>query len=196
MESELLQNISFNKKMPGLCEYRLVVCPDKTVKDQLIVEKHLFYSQFTEPESKQVNPCIEVAGFLAKEEMEETIIRWMHRIISAQKKFRVTLDKFNGIEPHTIFLRVQNQQPFQQLTKQLQVVDEYVRSYGCPEMCFIKRPHVTIAAQLTEAIYRKAESVYATRSFQASFEVNELILLRKQPSFEGCKQVNVFGLQP
>ena len=196
MESGLVQNISFNKKIHGLSEYLLVVCPDKTVKEQLIVEKQLFYTQFAEPVSIQVNPFIEVAGFLAKEEMEETIIRWMHRIISAQKKFRVTLDRFNGIEPHTIFLRVQNQQPFQQLTKELLVVDEYVKSYGCPEMCFIKRPHITIAEQLSEAIYRKAESIYATRNFQASFEVNELILLRKQPSFEGCKQVNVFGLQP
>ena len=90
MESGVMQNISFNKKMHGLCEYRLVVCPDKTVKEQLIVEKQLFYTQFAEPVSKQINPFIEVAGFLAKEEMEETIIRWMHRIISAQKKFRVT----------------------------------------------------------------------------------------------------------
>jgi 2'-5' RNA ligase len=128
--------------------------------------------------------------------MEETIIRWMHRVISTKKSFRVTLDQYGAFRPHTIYLRVQEHQPFQQLARELKVVDQYIRSNGCPEMKLISNPHLTIARRLEQTTYQEAVAVYAEKTFHASFEVKELLLLKRQHQFDGCKQVNVFGLQP
>ncbi|MES2004511.1 MAG: 2'-5' RNA ligase family protein [Bacteroidota bacterium] len=196
METGLATNRSFSTPVNQFYEYLLVAHPDAEVYARVMEEKQWFTMQYKEAIAVKTKPHITVANFLAKEEMEATIIRWMHRIISNQNHFRVTLDKYSGFKPHTIYLRVQDHAPFQQLAKELKVVDQYVRGYGCPEMHLINRPHVTIARKLPESIYHQAEMEYAQKEFHASFEVSELVLLRRSHEFDGCKQVNVFGLRP
>lgn len=196
METGTATSKSFSTQLGGVGEYLLVVHPDAAVYAQVMTEKQSFSTQYKEPIAIKTKPHITVANFLAKEEMEETIIRWMHRIISVQKSFTVILDQYSGFKPHTIYLRVQDHQPFQQLAKELKVVDQYVRSSGCPEMHLIKYPHLTIARRLVGNTYDQAIADYSTKSFYASFEVKDLILLRRQHQFDSCKQVNVFGLTP
>lgn len=195
METGLVKNRTFSSQV-SMYEYLLVAHPDETVYAQVMAEKENFSAQYKAPIAGKTKPHITVANFLAMEAMEETLIRWMHRIISTQKKFKVTLDKYSGFANHTIYLRVQDHQPFQQLAKELKVVDQYVRSNGCPEVHLITRPHLTIARRLPENIYHAAANEYAQKNFYASFEVKELLLLRRQHQFDSCKQVNVFGLQP
>ncbi|MEO7531251.1 MAG: 2'-5' RNA ligase family protein, partial [Sediminibacterium sp.] len=132
METGLAQNRLFSAPVNSLHEYLLVAHPDAAVYEQVMAEKQLFTRQYKESVAIKTKPHITVANFMAKEEMEPTIIRWMHRVISTQKKFKVTLDKYSGFPPHTIYLHVQDHEPFKQLAKELQVVDQYVRSYGCP----------------------------------------------------------------
>ena len=196
METGLVRDRPFHAPVQQFFEYLLVAKPDAAVHDKLIQEKQRFTLQYHAPIAEKTKPHITVANFLAKEEMESTIIRWMHRIISNQQRFRVTLDRYCGYKPHTIYVRVQDHQPFQQLARELQVVDQYVRGYGCPEMRLITRPHMTIARRLSASVYQQAEADYAQKDFQASFEVNELVLLRRTHQFDACKQVNVFGLRP
>lgn len=197
MDTGAVTNKTFSSpQVNGFWEYLLVARPDAVVYAQVMEEKQNFSAQYRDPVAIKTKPHITVANFLAKEEMEATIIRWMHRIISSQKSFRVTLDQYSGFKPHTIYLRVQDHAPFQQLTKELKVVDQYVRSYGCPEMYLINRPHLTIARRLKDSTYQQAIAEYAQKIFHASFEVKDLVLLRRQHQFDACKQVNVFGLQP
>lgn len=196
METGLAKNHSIRTPTGGFFEYLLIANPDATVYAQVMEEKKLFTDRYLLQVAVKTKPHITVANFLAREEMEPTLIRWMHRVISTQKKFKVTLDRYSGFAPHTIYLRVQDHEPFKQLAKELQVVDQYIRSYGCPAVKLITRPHLTIARRLPEDIYRKAEQVYAQKDFHASFEVNQLLLLRREHQFDTCKQVNVFGLQP
>lgn len=180
----------------GRYEYLLVAHPDSTVYAQVMAEKQFFSAQFNTAVAIKTKPHITVANFLAFESMEETIIRWMHRIISTKKSFRVTLDQYGAFRSHTIYLRVQDHEPFKQLARELKVVDQYVRSNRCPEMRLITNPHLTIARRLEQGVYQQAVSVYAEKTFHASFEVKDLVLLRRQHQFDSCKQVNVFGLTP
>ena len=195
METGLVKNRTFSAQV-CMYEYLLVAHPDASVHERVMAEKQFFSAQYKEQIAVKTKPHITVANFLAMEAMEETLIRWMHRIISAQKKFKVTLDKYSGFANHTIYLRVQDHQPFQQLAKELKVVDQYVKGSGCPEMHLITRPHLIIARRLPENVYHQAATAYAQKDFEASFEVKELLLLRRQHQFDTCKQINVFGLQP
>jgi 2'-5' RNA ligase len=196
MEAGTAISKTFAGPQVQLWEYLLVAHPDDAVYPQVMAEKQAFSARYKTQMAIKTKPHITVANFMAKEEMEGTIIRWMHRIISAQKIFTVTLDRYNGFKPHTIYLQVQDHQPFQQLAKELKVVDQYVRSYGCPEMHLGRFPHLTIARRLPDATFEQAIADYAGKSFHASFEVKELVLLRRQHQFDSCKQVNVFGLTP
>jgi 2'-5' RNA ligase len=181
---------------PGVCEYLLVVSPETAVYTQVQAEKQFFSTQFGQEMAAKLKPHITVADFVATEQMEETIIRWMHRVISAQQSFEVTLDRYGAFRPHTIYLNVQNQQPFMELARQLKVVDQFIQSYGCPPIKLVSHAHLTIARSLDAFTYQQAVQHYAAQNFTASFAVQELVLLKRRHQFDACKQVNVFRLRP
>lgn len=148
-----------------LYEYLLVVHPDSDVYEKIQLEKQCFYNEFKEKVAIKAKPHITVANFLARESMEETLIRWIQRICNLRERFTVTLNNYSGFPPHTIYLRIQNEQPFQQLAKELNVINTYVSSCSCPPMKFISKPHLSIARRLPEEIYFKALTQYAHKSF-------------------------------
>ena len=177
-------------------EYLLVVNPNSAVNKKVMCEKQFFYDEYKEMDALKTKPHITLANFLAKEEMEETLIKWIQRICSNQQSFDVTLNNYSGFAAHTIYLRVQNVVTFQMLAKELKIVNTYVSSCACPPMKIISKPHVSIAATLSKEVYFKALTQYAHKSFHESFMVNELLLLKRKHQYDPCKPVNVFGLQP
>lgn len=194
MQPSLLSTIKLSGEY--LYEYLLVAHPDTAVYEKIEAEKQSFYNEFKEKVAVKTKPHITLANFLAKESMEETLIRWIQRICNLNERFTVTLNNYSGFPPHTIYLRVQNEKPFQQLAKELKAVNTYVGSCLCPPMKLISKPHLTIAGRLSEDVYFKALTQYAHRSFHESFVVNELLLLRRENQFDKCKPINVFGLPP
>lgn len=128
--------------------------------------------------------------------MEDTLIRWVQRICNSYKCFELTLNNYSGFPPHTIYLRVQDPHPFRQLMQQLRSIDEFIRSSGCPPANLITRPFLSIAGGLTEQVYNQAMPDYSRRTFHDSFRVDELVLLKRTHSFDACKTVNIFRLQP
>lgn len=196
MEQEAVQStISFNN-FRGMHEYLLVIHPDEEVYNKVAVEKKCFYDQYRQKVSVKTKPHITVANFMAREEMEETLIRWIQRVSSQQKSFLVTLNNYSGFPPHTIYLRVQDHLPFKQLATQLKVIDSYVRSNGCPAVTLINRPHLSIARRLPQDVYEKALIDYSQKTFCESFTVHELVLLRRAHQFDPCKVINIFRLLP
>jgi 2'-5' RNA ligase len=197
MKTENLSPLRLLQETYGheLYEYLLIANPDTNVFEKVMAEKQSFYDEYKEKVAIKTKPNITVADFLAKEAMEETIIRWIQRICNNQKSFTVTLNNYSGFPPHTIYLRVQNAVPFQQLAKELRVVSTYVSSCACPPMKLIANPHVSIARRLPEEVYFKALAQYARKSFHESFVVNELLLLKRKHQYESCKPVNVFAFQ-
>lgn len=183
--------------LPHECyEYLLVINPAKDVNKKLVAEKQMFYDDFNQKAAINTKPHIIVASFIAKEGMENTIVRWMQRICSKQKSFTVTLNNYGGFPPDTIYLRIQDEAPFRRLAKELSVVNAYINSSSCPPMLVTPRPHVSVADNLSEEIFFKALTQYAHKSFHESFLVNELLLLKRKDGFEAPKPVIVFALQP
>ena len=160
------------------------------------MEKENFHLQYMQKKQAPKSSTILVAGFLAKESMEETLIRWIQRICSLQKSFTVTLNNYSGFPPHTIYLRVQDHEPFRKLAQQLKIINEYIQSNGCPEVSLVTKPYLSIAKQLPEKVYEKAMLDYSQRLFFETFKAGELVLLRKSDDINSCKLVNVFRMLP
>ena len=181
---------------PGIYEYLLVASPDADTAARVMAEKQFFSAQFNKPIAAKTKPHITVASFLATEPMEETIMRWMHRVISAKQCFTVTLDQYGAFRPHTIYLKVQDHQPFRDLARGLRVLDQFIQGYGCPKMHLVDNAHLTIARQLDALTYRAAVQCYSQKNFAASFPVQELVLLRRKDQFDACRQLTIFRLRP
>lgn len=177
-------------------EYLLVIHPDMEVYSKVIAEKQRFHEQYRAKTGSRAKPHITVAGFIAKESMEETLIRWIQRVCSGQKSFTVTLNNYSGIPPHTVYLRVQDHLPFNLLTQKLRVINEYVQSNGCPPVKWASRPHLSISGRLPEEVYEQAMREYAQKIFCETFTAGELVLLRRNHAADSCKIINIFGLLP
>jgi 2'-5' RNA ligase len=177
-------------------EYLLVIYPNGDLQEKLLEEQQQFSADYGLQMTVRNKPHITVAAFQAGEIMEDTLIRWVQRICNSYKSFELTLNNYSGFPPHTIYLRVQDPHPFRQLMQQLRSIDEFIRSSGCPPANLISKPFLSIAGGLTEQLYNKAMPDYSRRSFHDSFQVEELVLLKRTHSFDACKTVNIFRLQP
>jgi 2'-5' RNA ligase len=196
MQQHSLQPLAQLQEGQGFYEYSLVAHPNEEVNSKLQLVKESFFDIYKERISIETKPHVTIANFLARDIMEETFIRYLHRIIGAQESFPVTLNNYSGFPPHTVYVRVQDHQPFKQLAASLKIIDHYIRSNGCPEMKFIIRPHLSIARRLPARIYEKAMLDYSQQTFHESFVVNELVLLRRLHEFDSCKQISTFHLLP
>lgn len=197
MEAALVKSLPLlAANQNNVLEYLLVASPDDNVHNRIVEVKQAFFDVYKHKLAIKTRPHITVASFLAKESMEETLIRYIHRVCSQHKSFTVTLNNYSGFPPHTIYVRVQDAEPLRRLAVQLKVVDEYIQSNGCPPATLIYRPHLTIARGLDENLYNKAMLDYSQRSFHESFRLNELVLLKRSNQFDTCKQVNVFRFYP
>ena len=180
----------------GVFEYLLVANPDQNVYNKVMLEKQFFTDRYKEKMAVKTKPHITVAHFHAMEPMEETCIKWIQRICSQYQSFTVALNNFSGFPAHTVYLRVQNPQPFRQLAKQFKVIENYVRSNDMPAAKLITTAHVTIAENLSEEIYSKAIIEYSHRDFHAEFFATELILLKRINQYYPCEKVMVFRFLP
>lgn len=191
----MVQKEGFGFHAPRFYEYLLVVHPNEETFNQLKAEKEIFSSEYNASIAKKTLPHITVANFLAKETMEETLIKWMHKIISSQQSFDVMINNFSGFpSSKTVYARIQNHEPFKQLATSLKTINSYINDNGFPNAKLINHPHLSIARSLQQNVYDKAVMDYSRKTFNASFTVNELILLKRQNQFDKCKQVSVFRL--
>ncbi len=177
-----------------LFEYLLVTTPSNEVYKQMVEEKQYFFDRYGEGVSIKTKPYITIANFLAKKAMEETIIRWMNRAIGTLPRFSVLLNNYGGFPPHTIYVRVQQQQPFKQLANALQSINHYVCSNDCPPMHLVSKPQLIIARKLSLSVFERAIMDYSQKTFSGSFEMKELVLLRRQHQFDACKKLTSFQL--
>lgn len=179
----------------GMEEYHLLVQPGLDICAMIKAEKQYLYDQFPEYNTG-TGPEIVLGVFLAREAMEETLIRWIQRVCVRSASFMVSLNNYSSFPPHTIYLRVQDHHPFVELTKQLNIIDEYIRSGGSPGVRWHNRPYLNIGGRLTEAQYEKAIREYAPKTFNVSFLASELILVKRRSVAETGKLVNRFHLLP
>ncbi|RYY57803.1 MAG: hypothetical protein EOO09_00830 [Chitinophagaceae bacterium] len=186
-----------NSKTPkNLYRYSLQVVPAGEMAAVLGEEKTKFSAEYPQHRGNGCPPVVTIGEFHAREEMEETIIRWLQRITGEQKSFGVTLNNFSGSPMHSVFIRIQDAGPIRELITQLEPIDEYVQGYDCPPVHFMRQPHVAIAENLREGLYVQAIADYARRDFHGTFEVNELMLVRCGVEDHSPQRRAVLRLQP
>lgn len=122
----------------------------------------------------------EIAVFEATEQMEETIIRWMRRIISNKSVFTVQVHQQIQEDTGQLQLCLADQGAFAQLATELKVVSQFISSYQCREMYFNLRPAIQ----------------HPLLCHSPGYTITELVLLRKPFGQEQYRQVNVFALKP
>lgn len=178
-----------------LWEYLLVAHPNEETNTKILTEKINFENRYELENDKSFHPHITIANFLAKEQMEETFIRWIQNICNLHKSFTVTLNNYSGFPSSGLYLRVQTEEPFRKLANALKILDGFMQSNNCPPVKLVSKPHITFVAGLSQYIFDNAVKEYSRKNFNESFKVEKLVLL-KRDVYRKCQLVNTFILPP
>jgi hypothetical protein len=139
---------SFHWNTYGMMEYMLVLHPGDLVNEKIIQEKLAFKLQYGDKITVKTKQYITVANFFAKEVMEETLNRWINNICNQQPGFELQLNNYSGFPPHTIYIRIQDPMPVNNLGQKLKVIDNFIQSSDCPPLQVKSKPHVPISQRL------------------------------------------------
>lgn len=170
-------------------EYRLVIPADDPVSRQVKQLRLQWEQLYGETSVSDKPPCITLACFVAREEMEDMLMRWMHRICTIQQSFMVTLNNFSAIPPQTIYIRVQDITPFQQLAQHLRLLDDFSRSENGRKWRIFDKPFIKLGALPHDAA-QQYWFTYTHQIFHAAFMARKIILLKKEQ--EQWKTLSVF----
>lgn len=180
----------------GMYEYMLVINLDEVVKNKIEEEKNVFIRKYQHEMVAKTQAHIAIAKLLAKEEMEHTLARWIQRICGQRESFTVTLNNYSGLPAHTIYLRIQNPDPFRKLSQLLKVFDQFLQSSSCPPVELIYHPYLSFAAGLPQELYFRAMMDYSQETFHESFLAGELLFLKRAHQFERFETINIFRFLP
>lgn len=178
-----------------LRKYAVVAYPNAEAQAKIDVEKKLMAGVYPLAPRPGERPCITIAGFWAKEMMEDTLCRWIRNICRLQPSFRAALNNFSSFPPHTVYLRLQDPQPFLHLSHQFKMLDAFMESNECPPVELTTRPCLPLAEGLPEAAYQQLINEYAHKTFHEVLTVEKLALLKWGETGEAPQRVDTFTLQ-
>lgn len=194
--------MKMGQKKPGtagfakLISYELVVCINGDLHNEVKMLREELEKKYMVGSGNNDRICISIASFYAKEMMEDLLIRWMHRICSAEKVCELHFNNYGAYPQKGLFLRVQDFGLFGRLAQQLKIIDDYLQSNDCPATVFITKPQLCIASELPDDVYEKAVPEYSSRSFAATYTVKEFSLVKSHGVECECKTITNFHLSP
>lgn len=110
---------------------------------------------------------------------EPDLSRALESLSGGQPVFELSLNGFDCFPPRVLFVKIGNPDPVTQLHSKLQQVLKQDLGFSQGERGFRFHPHMTIATRdLTEGAFREAWPEFSNRSFEASFPVKSLSLLK------------------
>lgn len=185
-----------NAGAQGMTEYRLAVLPGRELEEKIAAERlELDAAIGASTVQEYSKHFIEVLQFMAREEMEDTLVRWMQKILSQEQSFSVSLNNYSAFPSHTIYMRVQENAGINQLIQKFGFLKDHVITTGGGKLS-VHKVYLALAQKLPLNVYEKMVPVYSRKTFHESFLVQELILLKRKDAFEKFKPVQVFGLLP
>lgn len=172
--------------------YFIAILPPETIANRVQEVKREFVKNYDSKEAYNKPPHFTlIAPFKVPEQVEEVIVPQLIFFGQEQTSFTVNLSGFNHFREDVIFIDIDEPSPMKALHHNL---SEYLLN----EMGFSDQivrpksltPHMTVAYRdLSPQNFQKAWDEFSQRSFDYSFEVNSIFLLkhdytRWQPFYE------------
>jgi hypothetical protein len=173
-------------------EYRLVIPADEPVSRQVKQLRMQWEQLYGESTVSDKPPCITLACFMAREEMEDMVMRWLNRICNIQQSFMVTLNNFSAVPPQTIYIRVQDTAPFIQLASQLRLLDDFSRPADGRKWKIFDKPFIKLGS-LPEHAEQQQWFTYTHQVFHAAFMARKILLVKRETN--NWKTLSVFPFQ-
>lgn len=145
---------------------------------------------------KLAAPAILLARFHAREEMENTLIRWINRIIGAEEGFQFAFNNYGSIPAQPLYWRIQDNGNFRQLAERLRVLDGWMQGNGCGPVQLIHSPRLLLVEEMDSSVERQIQLEFSSRCHHLEMELRELELMRCDAWSNRFQLVSRFPLLP
>lgn len=181
----------------GRGAYRLVIKPRQEAMEAML-KAALDYGR------QQFGDCFHaleevelvVAAFHIRQEMEPTLMRWLHRVISQQEQFPIRCNNYGSKREDSLYIRFMDHGPIRKLAEQLRPVEAFLRTDGQARVDLVVHPTLVIASGMGGELARSVLMDFASRHFDGGFEVEALELEKREPGKDSKQLVARFPLLP
>lgn len=169
---------AYDKKlMPA--EYMVVLQPHEDLYDKIMTLKKNFAGAYENSMAVALKPHISIVRFIQYEMNEQQIHTRLKNLSSSLPSFKVDLDGFDSSPSHTIYIKVQTQEPVKAIAKKLKAAHSLMTINKENKPHFLNEPHIAIARKLLPWQYEKGWLEYQQKHFHASFIADQLLFLKR-----------------
>lgn len=160
------------------CQYQIAVWLPSALRLLLEAEREYAVSQFGDGVLKDAATPLLLASFEAREDMEDTLLRWLQRITGQQESFTIQFNNYGSTPACSLYVRLQDPKRLRQLSESFRVLDNLVRSEAGDGLQLHQHPRIPMAATLDPAQEMAVLLDFSGRSFSAAMQVEELVLMK------------------
>jgi len=181
-----------NKLMPA--EYMLVLAPHEDLYNRIMKLKQEFAEKYENNMAVMLKPHISIVRFLQYEMKEHYIYNKLKMLSMALPAFKVDLDGFGSFPSHTIYVKVQTQEPVKAIAKKMRAAQSLMTINKDNKPHFLNEPHIAIARKLLPWQYEKGWLEYLNRHFHGSFIADQLLFLKRSHGTKAWQVVERFKM--
>ncbi len=180
---------SFDKQlMPA--EYMIVLAPHEDLYNKIMKLKQDFAASYENTMATALKPHISIVRFLQYEMNEQHIHNKLKVLSTALPFFKVDLEGFGSYPSHTIYIKVQTQEPIKAIAKKLKQAQSLMTINKENKPHFLNEPHIAIARKLLPWQYEKGWLEYSNNHFKASFIAEQLLFMKRPPGSKSWQVID------
>lgn len=175
-------------------EYMVVLAPHQDLYQKIVKMKQEFAAAYDNPMAAALKPHIRLVRFLQYEMKEPYLHNKLKILTMGLPPVKVDLDGFGSYPSHTIFIRVQTQDPVKAIARKLRQAQSLMTINKENKPQFLNEPHIAIARKLLPWQYEKGWAAYQSRHFHASFIADHLLFLKRHEGDKAWQIIESFPM--
>jgi hypothetical protein len=178
------------------CQYQIAVWLPAALRQMLEAEQAYAVSRFGAGVMKDVATPLLLASFEAREDMEDTLLRWLQRITGQQESFMIQFNNYGSKPDCSLYVRLQDPRQLRKLAESFRVLDNLIQSDQGGGLLLQYHPRIPMAESLDPAQEMAVLLDFSGRNFSAAMQVEELVLMRTDRSTGKTVLVSRLALAP
>jgi len=170
--------------------YMIVLAPHQDLHDKIVKLKQEFVAAYETTMAIALKPHISTVRFIQFEMNEQKLHNKLKLLTMALPAFKVDLDGFGSYPSHTIYIKVQTQEPIKAIAKKLKEAQSLMTINKDNKAHFLNEPHIAIARKLLPWQYEKGWLEYSNKHFHGSFIADQLLFMKRPHGSKGWQIID------
>ncbi|WP_257666149.1 2'-5' RNA ligase family protein [Parapedobacter tibetensis] len=175
-----------------LNEYLLIIEPEASVKQQIQRFKRYFIQSYRFSNAIVTRTHLTLMRCLQYESYESRFVQKLRNISATVSPFDIELQGFGNFG-HTLYIDVKTIHPILDVvSNRKEEIKPFVNRNMKQAPFFVKKPHITIARQLTPTQCNMVWALWSRAKYEGRFHAKKMLLLKRRVGTRTYRKVEKF----